>query len=104
VSPCRIGECPRVLPEDMRTQLSVVSDAAIQVRVVDDYGKLVSKGKLNQANQQPEHSISFKVASDFHFDDGAEVFRGRNYFLEIRSLESSKETIDITLQTLVPTP
>jgi len=81
-----------------------VSDAAIQVRIVDDYGQVVSKGKLDQTNQRPEHSLNFRVASDFHFDDGAEVFRGRNYFLEIRSLESSKETIDITLQTLFPTP
>jgi len=104
VSPCRIAECPRVLPEDTRARLSVVSDAAIQVRIVDDYGKLVGKGKLSQANQRPEHSISFEVASDFHFDNGAEVFRGRNYFLEVRALESSKETINVTLQTLFPEP
>jgi Zn-dependent metalloprotease len=99
VSPCGPMTCPDVLPEHTRTRLELVSPAAILVRVVDDYGQVVSKGHVEHTNQGTKHSVDFEVASDFHFDAGAGPFRGRNYQLEVRVLESSKESIDVFMDT-----
>lgn len=99
VSPCGPMTCPDVLPEHTRTRLELVTPAAILVRVVDDYGQVVSKGRTEYTNQGAKHSVDFEVASDFHFDTGDGPFRGRNYHLEVRVLESSKESIDVFMDT-----
>jgi len=99
VSPCGPATCPDVLPEHTRTRLELVTSAAVLVRVVDDYGQVVSKGRTEYTNRGATHSVDFDVSSDFHFNAGGDPFRGRNYHLEIRVLESSKESIDISMDT-----
>ena len=103
VAPCSVGGCPSILPADTRAQLKVVTEAAVQVRIVDDHGNLVTKGHTRYLDKQVEHALSFEVASDFSFDPGrGKAFRNRGYYLEIRALESTKADIEVVMDTTLP--